>query len=71
MMTMLNLIDNSAKLAAQLLSQPYAKEFRDPVSSQSPKADLAAAFENLMDREAALEDEVATILDLPDSVEAR
>ena len=46
-MTMLNLIDDSTKLAAQLLSQPHAKEFRDPVGSQSPKADLAAAFEIL------------------------
>src|SRR5438132_9665021 len=71
MMTMLDLIDDSAKLAAQLLSQPHAEEFRDPVGSQSPKADLAAAFENLMDRETALEDEVAAILDLPDGVEAR
>jgi hypothetical protein len=46
MMTMLNLIDDSAKLTAQLLSQPHAKEFRDAVGSQSPKADLAAALEN-------------------------
>jgi hypothetical protein len=55
-MTMLNLIDDSAKLTAQLLSQPHAKEFRDAVGSQSPKADLAAALENLVDREVALED---------------
>jgi hypothetical protein len=41
--------------------ESYTKEFRDPVGSQSPKADLAAAFENLMDREVALEDEVATL----------
>jgi len=54
-----------------LLSQPHAKEFRDAVGSQAPKADLAAALENLVDREVALEDEVAAILDLPDGVEAR
>src|SRR5262245_66542543 len=71
MMTMLHLIDDSTKLAAQLLSQPHTKEFRDPVGSQSPKADLAAALENLMDWKVALEDEVAEILDLPDGVEAR
>jgi 3-polyprenyl-4-hydroxybenzoate decarboxylase len=71
MMTMLHLIDDSTKLAAQLLSQPHAKEFRDPVGSQSPKADLAAALENLMDWEVAFEDEVAAVLDLPDGVEAR
>src|SRR6266478_2750617 len=69
-MTMLDLIDDGAKLAAQLLGQPHTEEFRDPVSGQSPKADLAAAFENLMDREVALEDEVSAVLDLPDGVEA-
>src|SRR5712672_2474619 len=71
MMTMLNLIDDGTKLAAQLLSQPHAEEFRDPVGSESPKADLTAALENLMDRKVALEDEVAAVLDLPDGVEAR
>src|ERR1700747_3706591 len=71
MMAMLNLIDDSAKLAAQLLSQPHAEEFRDAVGGQSPKADLAAALENLIDREVALEDEVAAILYLPDGVKAR
>ena len=70
-MAMLHLIDDSTKLAAQLLSQPHAKEFRDPVGSQSPKADLAAALENLVDWKVALEDEVAAILDLPDGVKAR
>jgi hypothetical protein len=43
-----------------------AEEFGDPVGRQSPKPDLAAAFEDLMDREVALEDEVAAVLDLPD-----
>src|SRR5438132_1772477 len=71
MVTVFNLIDDSAELAAKLLSEPHAEEFRDPVGSQSPKADLAAALENLMDREVALEDEVGAVLDLPDGVEAR
>jgi hypothetical protein len=53
-----------------LLSQPHAEEFRDPVGSESPKANLTAALENLMDRKVALEDEVAAVLDLPDGVEA-
>ena len=71
MMTMLNLVDDSAEFAAQLLGQPHAKEFRDAVGSQSPKPDLAAALENLMDREVALEDEVAAVLYLADGVKAR
>jgi hypothetical protein len=58
-MTMFNLIDDGAQFTAQSFMESYTKEFRDPVGSQSPKADLAAAFENLMDREVALEDEVA------------
>src|SRR5207244_1722977 len=71
MMTVLDLIDDGAQFAAQLLSEPHAEEFRDPVGSQSPKADLAAALEDFMDWEVALEDEVAAVLDLPDGVEAR
>src|ERR1700724_723746 len=71
MMTMFNLIDDGAQFTAQSLMESYTKEFRDPVGSQSPKADLAAAFENLMDREVALEDEVAAVLYLPDGVKAR
>ena len=70
-MTMLNLIDDGAELAAQLLSQAHAEEFRDAVGSQSPTADLAAALEDLMDREVALEDEVAAVFYLPDGVKAR
>ena len=70
-MTMLNLIDDSTKLAAQLLSQPHAKEFRDAVGGQSPKADLTAALENLMDWKVAFKDEVAAVLNLADGVEAR
>jgi hypothetical protein len=71
MMTMFNLIDDGAQFTAQSFMESYTKEFRDPVGSQSPKADLAAAFENLMDREVALEDEVAAVLYLPDGVKAR
>src|SRR5689334_13495797 len=71
MMTVLHLIDDGAQLAAQLLREPHAKEFRDAVGRQPPESDLAAALEKLMDREVALEDEVAAVLDLGDGVEAR
>ena len=70
-MTVLDLIDDSAQFAAQLLSQAHAEEFRDPVGRQAPKAYLAAALEDFMDREVALKDEVAAVLDLPDGVKAR
>src|SRR5689334_18948972 len=71
MMTVFHLIDDGAQLAAQLLRQPHAEEFRDPVGRQPPEPDLAAALENLMDREVALEDEVAAVLDLSDGIKAR
>ena len=70
-MTMFNLIDDGAQFAAQSLMESHAEEFRDPVGGQSPKPDLAAALENLMDREVALEDEVAAVLYLPEGVKAR
>ena len=44
-MTMLHLIDDGAQLAAQLLREPHAEEFRDPVGRQPPEPDLAAALE--------------------------
>src|ERR1700675_4598494 len=53
------------------LRESNAEEFGDRIGRQSPKPDLAAAFEDLMDREVALEDEVAAVLDLPDGVKAR
>ena len=70
-MTMFDLIDDGAQFTAHSLMESHAEEFRDPVGSQSPKPDLAAALENLMDRKVALEDEVAAVLYLPDGVEAR
>jgi hypothetical protein len=44
-MTVLDLIDHSAQFAAQLLSEPHAEEFRDPVGRLAPKADLAMKAE--------------------------
>src|ERR1700745_2737619 len=71
MMTMFDLIDDGAQFTAHSLMESHAEEFRDPVGGQSPKPDLAAALENLMDREVALEDEVSAVLYLPDGVKAR
>ena len=43
-MTILNLIDDSAELAAQLFGQPHAEEFRDTlaVSRQRPISQLGS-----------------------------
>ena len=53
MMTMFDLIDDGAQFTAHSLMESHAEEFGDPVGRQSPKPDLAAALENLMDREVA------------------
>jgi hypothetical protein len=64
-------IDDGTELAAQLLREPHAEEFRDPVGPQPPESDLAAALEDLRDRQVALEDAVAAGLDLSEGIEAR
>ena len=47
-----------------------AEDRSDLVGAEPPQAELAAALEQLMDREVALEDEVAATLDLRDGGEA-
>jgi len=50
--------------------EPRAEDRSDLVGAEPPQAELAAALEQLVDGEVALEDEVAAILDLRDGVEA-
>src|SRR5271170_4241159 len=70
MMAVLDAIDDGGQLAAHRAVQARAKDLGDLIGGQSPQAELAAAFEQLVDGEVALEDEVAAILDLGDGVEA-
>jgi hypothetical protein len=70
MMAVLDAIDDSGQLAAHVAVQAHAEDLDDLVGGQPPQAELAAAFEQLVDGEVALEDEVAAILDLGDGVEA-
>src|ERR1700745_580067 len=70
MMAVLDAIDDGGQLAAHVAVQAHAKDLDDLVGGQSPQAELATAFEQLVDGEVALEDEVAAILDLGDGVEA-
>jgi hypothetical protein len=69
-MTVLNAIDDGGQLAAHPAVQPGAEDLADLVAGQPPQAQLAAAFEQLVDGKVALEDEVAAILDLGDCIEA-
>ena len=70
MMAMLDLIDDGGQLAAHPAIEPHAEDLGDLVGGQPPQAELAAALEQLVDGEVALEDEVAAVLDLRDGVEA-
>src|SRR5262249_4871715 len=70
-LTVLDLVDDGGKLAAHSAVQPLAEDLRDLVRRQPPQPELAASLEQLVDREVALEDEVATVFDLGDRVEAR
>src|ERR1700730_13377942 len=69
-MAVLDAIDDGGQLAAHLAVQAHAEDLDDLVGGQPPQAELAAAFEQLVDGEVALEDEVAAILDLGDRIEA-
>src|SRR6202022_502786 len=70
-MAVLDAIDDGGELAAHPAVQAGAEDLGDLVAGQPPQAELAAALEQLMDGKVALEDEVATILDLGDRIKAR
>src|SRR5437870_13172581 len=70
-MAVLDAIDDGGQLAAHCAVQARAKDLGDLVGAQPPQAELAAAFEQLVDGKVALEDEVAAILNLGDRVKAR
>jgi hypothetical protein len=50
--------------------KPDAEDLTDAVGREAPQADLAAALEDLVDGKVTLENEVATVLNLGDGVEA-
>ena len=69
-MAVLDLLEGGVELAVQLLGDAGAEDLGDLVGRQPPQPQFAAALEDLVDREVALEDEVAAVLDLADGVEA-
>jgi hypothetical protein len=70
-MAVLDTIDDGGELAAHSAVDTRAEDLGDLVGRQPPQAELAAAFEQLVDGKVALEDEVAAILDLGDRIKAR
>src|SRR5689334_16403176 len=69
MVAVLDLVDYGGEFPPKALVEPDAEDLADAVGGQSPKADLAAALENLVDGEVALENEVPAVFDLSDGVE--
>lgn len=68
-MPVLDLVDHGGQFAAQPLVQSDAEDLADAVGGQPPQADLAAALEDFVDGEVALENEIPAVLDLGDGVE--
>src|SRR5258705_472199 len=71
MVAVLNLIDDGGQFAFGLAAQPHAEDLADPVGGQSPESEFAGTFEDFVDGEVPLEDEVAAVFDLGDGVEPR
>ena len=65
MMAVLDAIDDGGELALHSTVHAGAEDLGDLVGSQAPQAELAAAFEQLVDREVALEDEIDAVGVLP------
>src|SRR5207247_7268319 len=71
MMAVLDPLDDGGELAAKFFVQTGAKDHADLIGGEPPQSQLTTAFEDLVDREVALENEIAAVLDLRKSVEAR
>ena len=70
-MTMLDSLQGRVHFALELFADALTEELRDFISRQEQKPQLAGALEEVSDREVALKDEVAAVLNLADGVEAR
>src|SRR6202049_3534684 len=70
MMAVLDLLQGGVELAWQAAGEAGAEDFRDLLGRKAPQPQLAGALEEAMDGEGGLEEEIATVLDLADGVEA-
>ncbi len=70
MMPVFDLLEGGVEFALQLLGDAAAEDLRDLVGRQPPESNLAGAFEDPVNGEVALEDEIAAVLDLVDGVKA-
>ena len=69
-MAVLDLFDRPCSACPSASCEAHAEDLGDLVGRQAPQADFAAALEDLVDGEVALEDEVPAVFDLADGIEA-
>ena len=69
-MAALDLTDDGRQLSPQPLMKSGAKDLADAMGGDAPETDFTAAFEDLVNREVALEDKVPCIFDLCHGLEA-
>jgi hypothetical protein len=70
MVAVRELLDHVGEFAAVPAAETGAEDHHHLVGGEPPQAEFATAFEQLVDRKVALEDEVAAIFDLLDGIEA-
>src|SRR5688572_1581078 len=71
MMAVLDPLDDGGELAAKFVVQTGAKDLADLIGGEPPQSQLTTAFEDFVDWEVALENEIAAVLDLRKSIKAR
>src|SRR5207245_1677691 len=69
-MPVLDPFDRGEELAPEASSQPDAEDLADAVGGQAPEPHLASPLEDLVDGKVALENEIATVFDLGNGIEA-
>ena len=67
-MAVIDPFDRTVEFAAQSLCQALAENFGNPAAGHAPESHIAGAFEDLADREAVFEDEIAAVLNLSQGV---
>ena len=63
MMPLFQLVEGGMQLPLEPFGQAQAKQLGDLLGGEQPEPELAGALEDLVDREAPLEDEVAAVLE--------
>jgi len=69
-MPVLNLLQRRVELPLQFLGEADPEDLADLVGGQPPQPHLAGTFDDVVDGEVALEDKIAAVFDLVNSIES-